>query len=87
MKATIELPDDLYRKVKAKSALQGRPVRAVAIELFDAWVNESQRPERDELSVGELMSDLCGTIDSGVTDLSTNPAYLEDLGRASARDR
>ena len=87
MKATIEIPDDLYRKVKAKSALQGRPIRAVAIELFDAWVNESQRPERDERSVGELMSDLCGAIDSGVTDLSTNPAYLEDLGRASARDR
>ena len=87
MKATIEIPDNLYRKVKAKSALQGRPIRAVAIELFDAWVNESQRPERDELSVGELMADLCGTIDSGVTDLSTNPAYLEDLGRASVRDR
>ena len=87
MKATIEIPDDLYRKVKAKSALQGRPVREVAIELFDAWVNESQRPERDELSVGELMSDLCGAIDSGVTDLSTNPAYLEDLGRAPTRDR
>jgi hypothetical protein len=87
MKATIEIPDDLYRKVKAKSALQGRPVRAVAIELFDAWVNESQRPERDELSVGELMSDIDGAIDSGVTDLSTNPAYLEDLGRAPARDR
>lgn len=87
MKATIEIPDDLYRKVKAKSALQGRPVRAVAIELFDAWVNESQRPERAEVSVGELMSDLCGVIDSGVTDLSTNPAYLEDLGRAATRDR
>jgi len=87
MKATIEIPDDLYRKVKAKSALQGRPVRAVAIELFDAWVNESQRPERDALSVGELMSDIDGAIDSGVTDLSTNPTYLEDLGRAPARDR
>ena len=84
---SISIPDDLYRKVKAKSALQGRPVRAVAIELFDAWVNDSQRPERDGLSVGELMSDIDGAIDSGVTDLSTNPAYLEDLGRATARNR
>jgi len=40
MKATIEIPDDLYRKVKAKSALQGRPVRAVAEELFRRWVEE-----------------------------------------------
>ncbi|MDO8665154.1 MAG: hypothetical protein Q7J79_00980, partial [Gemmatimonadales bacterium] len=28
MKVTIEIPDDLYRKVKARSALEGRSVRA-----------------------------------------------------------
>ena len=87
MKATIEIPDDLYRKVQAKSAQQGRPVQDVAVELLDAWVRESRRPESEAPSVGELMADLCGAIDSGVTDLSTNPAYLEELGRASARDR
>lgn len=32
MKATIEIPDELYRRVKAKSALEGRPVREVALE-------------------------------------------------------
>jgi hypothetical protein len=37
MKATIEIPDELYRKVKAKSALEGRPVREVAIALFRSW--------------------------------------------------
>jgi len=42
MKATIEIPDELYRKVKAKSALQGRPVRAVTIELFERWLQEEQ---------------------------------------------
>jgi hypothetical protein len=42
MKATVEVPDELYRKVKAKSALQGRPVRQVAVELFRGWVGESQ---------------------------------------------
>jgi hypothetical protein len=40
MKATIEVPDDLYRKVKAKSALQGRSVRAVTVELFQRWLAE-----------------------------------------------
>jgi len=40
MKATIEIPDDLYRKVKAKSAMQGRPVRAVAEELFRRWLED-----------------------------------------------
>lgn len=39
MKVTIEIPDDLYRRVKAKSALEGRPVREVAEELFHGFVD------------------------------------------------
>jgi hypothetical protein len=38
MKTSIDIPDDLYRQVKAKSALEGRAVREVATELFAAWV-------------------------------------------------
>lgn len=43
MKVTIEVPDELYRQVKAKSALEGRPVREVAEELFRGFVH-GQRP-------------------------------------------
>jgi len=39
MKATIDVPDELYRQVKAKSALEGRTVREVAIELFSRYVS------------------------------------------------
>ncbi len=39
MKVTLEIPDDLYRNVKARSALEGRPVRAVAAELFEKWLS------------------------------------------------
>lgn len=85
MKATIEIPDDLYRKLEAKSASEGRPIQEVAIELFGEWVQEPPH-KHDEPSVGELMADLCGSIDSGVMDLSTNPAYLEGLGRGSVRE-
>lgn len=38
MKATIEVPDDLYRQVKAKSALEGRAIRDVALELFQGYL-------------------------------------------------
>ncbi|MFM8657256.1 MAG: hypothetical protein ACKOD5_09015 [Chthoniobacterales bacterium] len=41
MKATIDIPDDLYRRVKAKTALKGRAVRDVTIELFRNWVQET----------------------------------------------
>jgi hypothetical protein len=40
MKATIEIPDDLYRRVKAKSALEGRPIRAVTVELYQRWLED-----------------------------------------------
>ncbi len=38
MKATFNLPDDLYREVKARSALEGLPVREVVINLFRQWL-------------------------------------------------
>jgi hypothetical protein len=41
MKATIDIPDELYRRVKARSALEGRPIRAVAVELFQRWLDEA----------------------------------------------
>ncbi|MEW6037042.1 MAG: hypothetical protein AB1648_02145 [Pseudomonadota bacterium] len=41
MKATIDIPDDLYRQVKAKAALKGSKVKDVAIRLFEKWVSEA----------------------------------------------
>ena len=66
MKATIEIPDELYRKVKAKSALEGRPVREVAIALFRSWVNEQPAAPGPGPSACELMKDGCGIVDSGI---------------------
>lgn len=42
MKATIDVPDELYRKVKAKSALLGKPIREVTVELYERWLEEAQ---------------------------------------------
>lgn len=44
MKTTIDIPEVIYRKVKAKSAIEGRPVRDVAITLFSAWVDQREAP-------------------------------------------
>jgi hypothetical protein len=40
MKTTIDLPDDLYRRVKAKSALMGKRIRDLTIELYERWLAE-----------------------------------------------
>lgn len=39
MKTSLDLPDELYRRVKSKSALEGKAVREVATALFTAWVD------------------------------------------------
>jgi hypothetical protein len=41
MKATIEIPDELYRKLEAKSAEQGRPIEAVTVELLQRSLAET----------------------------------------------
>ena len=42
MKATLEIPDELYALVKARAALEGRTLRSVAIELLKGWVARTQ---------------------------------------------
>lgn len=57
MKATLDIPDDIYRRVKARSALEGRPLRSVAVELFQNWLNGSLQtasPTTDELTQTDL---------------------------------
>ena len=38
MKATIQIPDEMYREVKAKSALEGRSVRSITVMLYTSWL-------------------------------------------------
>ncbi len=45
MKATLEIPDDLYRRVKARSAMEGRPMRSVAVQLFQNWLDAPPTPD------------------------------------------
>jgi hypothetical protein len=47
MKTTIDIPDDIYRRAKAKSATEGRTVREVATCLFSAWVTGTGAPPPD----------------------------------------
>jgi hypothetical protein len=38
MKATFQIPDALYREIKAETAREGRTVREVVIHLFEEWL-------------------------------------------------
>lgn len=47
MKTTIDIPDAIYRQVKARSALEGRPIREVVIDLFTGWLDSGAAAEGD----------------------------------------
>jgi predicted component of type VI protein secretion system len=88
MKTTVELSDDLFRKVKAEAALRGRKLKDLVEEGLRLVLNTppggggKPRP-----SLHDLMKDACGVVDSGVPDLASNPKHLKGFGRAPRRDR
>lgn len=47
MKATIDIPDDLYRQVKAEAALRGLTVREVTTRLYRRWLREGGGSARE----------------------------------------
>ncbi|NLB68272.1 MAG: hypothetical protein GX804_01090 [Lentisphaerae bacterium] len=59
IKTTIELPDELYRQVKAKSAMEGLHVREVTIALYQQWLAQPQNSSDTQNSsqwLDEMMS-------------------------------
>ncbi|HEU0008325.1 MAG TPA: ribbon-helix-helix domain-containing protein [Verrucomicrobiae bacterium] len=79
---TIELPDDLAARLEAASARTRVPpaqlVRAALEKALSAYASDWPA---DGPSLYERMKDYIGCIDSGVTDLATNPKYMEGFGQ------
>jgi hypothetical protein len=74
MKATIEIPDELYRLVKAKSALKGRTVRDVTVELYQRYVGQEDAPMPES---GETAAA------GGLLDGQTMPSWFGALGKTA----
>lgn len=91
MKATIDVPDEIYRRVKAKSALQGRAVRDVAVELFRGYLADT---ESDETGAGgSLPGDVVpawfGVLRHRARRVADHrlDAIRESIARGTARER
>jgi hypothetical protein len=80
MKTTIEVPDELYRRAKALAALHGRKLKDIVEEGLRLVV-EGRGKARRQRGLAELMKPARGVIDSGVSDLASNPRHLAGLGR------
>jgi hypothetical protein len=85
MKMTVDVPDALYRQAKALAALRGRKLKDLVQEGL-SLVLAAPRRTRRERRLAELMARGRGMIDSGVSDLASNPRHLAGFGR-DAGDR
>ncbi len=86
MKTTVELPDALFKRAKAAAALRGRKLKDM-IEEGLRLVLETPHGERARPRLEDLMKAARGVVDSGVSDLASNPKHLKDFGRDQRRDR
>jgi hypothetical protein len=84
MKTTVEVSDNLYRR--AKSALRGRKLKDLVEEGL-RLVLETPRESRRRQSLAEVMKSARGTVDSGITDVASNPEYLKNFGHSASRHR
>ena len=50
MKTTLDVPDDLYRAVKSRSAMKGLTIRSVTLMLYGDWL---ARPDWTPAVTGE----------------------------------
>jgi hypothetical protein len=85
MKTTIELSEDLYRRAKSEAALRGRKLRDLVEEGLRLVLESPHQLHHHSLA--KLMKRARGTVDSGITDLASNPEHLKDFGRNASRHR
>ena len=85
MKTTVEMPDELYRRAKAEAALRGRRLKDLVEEGLRLVLDEKRSPPRRSTLAAKMKS-ARGMIDSGVSDLATNPRHLKGFG-GDAGDR
>jgi len=76
---TVKLPDELAARVTAKAARNGVSKSAVIRESIERELADDA--SNDQPSFYDLVKEDCGCFDSGVTDLATNPKYLEGFGK------
>ena len=97
MKATMEIPDELYRLVKAKSARERRAVREVTVELYQRYVGQdavSEPTTRDAAAPQSLLGGRAVPSWFGVLGKTARAVARHDMNkiresiaRGVARDR
>ena len=92
MRTTLDLPDPLFRRLKARAALEGLSLKDLIADYVSAGLSRepptfaTQVPESSVgsatfVSAFDVMQDGVGIVASGETDLATNLAHMDRFGR------
>ena len=89
MKTTVELPDELARRVKAAAAMRGQKIKDLVEEGLRLVLESPRKPgtEVARPTLHDLMKRACGNVDSGIADLASNPKHLKGFGSAPRSHR
>lgn len=90
MRTTLDIPDALYREVRAKSALNGSTLRAVTITLYTDWLASKPAPQ-PAVSKRRSLPDWAGLCAGHIKvdpNRKTDMASIrESIGRGIAAER
>jgi hypothetical protein len=97
MKATIDVPDELYRLVKAKSDREGKAVGELTVELYQHYVGQDEEPEPEPrqapaahgLREGRTVPSWFGAVGNTARAVTRHDmgSIRESIARGIARDR
>jgi hypothetical protein len=84
MKVTIQIPDDLYRRVKAEAALRGRTIREVTTELYRRWLGEGETGGVNP-NPKEWLREWLSAADEAIDRAPPGPSAREELTASRSR--
>ncbi|MYH51057.1 MAG: hypothetical protein F4020_03900 [Gammaproteobacteria bacterium] len=79
MKATIDIPDDLYRRVEAEAALRGLTIREVTTTLYQRWLRSGRGEVEPQPPATESLRFLFEAADEAIGRAPSGPTALEHL--------
>ncbi|MGJ3241632.1 MAG: ribbon-helix-helix protein, CopG family [Opitutales bacterium] len=78
---TVKLPDELAIRLEKRAKRLGVSKSSLLRDSLERGLGGDVGTVEEEPSAYDLMKEGCGCVDSGVTDLATNPKYMEGFGR------
>jgi len=89
VKATVEIPEALYRQIKARSALDGRSIRDVTIEAYRRWLAETPAPygtiEDERASAAQVWLEAWEALAADIGEAATDGRTTREILLADRR--